>query len=171
MAKRIFGLQKVEIAPIAVDGGLGTDWMIIGETVVGSASITTEDNQTTDIFEEESDSPLESIVTQAGKMSFNWSTYRLDPVVLVRLLGGVHTPASEGVPEKWDAPDSFPDIEASVRWTDKKGVVVQSPRVKISSKMGVSFTKDALGQLDMVGTILKPTKANTARMSIIFDTE
>jgi hypothetical protein len=72
------------------------------------------------------------------------------------------------VKEKWAAPDEFPDIEASLKLTDKKGNIVTLPRVKISSKMNVAFSKESLGQLDMVATVLQPTKVGEPRITFEF---
>lgn len=75
--------------------------------------------------------------------------------------------ASTTLAEKWEAPDSFPDTEQSVQLTDAKGNVLKIPRAKIAAKVGLSFAKDKLGQIDMVATILQPTKANEKRFTLI----
>lgn len=255
MAKKIFGLASAKFGPVASDGGMGTALNTIGETVAGTASITTEDNQTTDFNIEESSSPVETIVSQEGKISFAWSSYKLGYSVLKKMFGGTGnfaqavgslnvmgaitagtlytdgyyedvaltggagtgaraniTIASAGVTtveltalgsgysagtplgvaaasvggtgsgfavavtsvhaaivaEKWEAPDTFPDIEGSLKLTDKNGNVVQMPRVKISAKLGVSFAKDKLGQVDMVATVLQPTKSGEKRLTFSF---
>lgn len=255
MAKKVFGLASVKIAPIAGDGGMGTALTTVGETVSGTATMTSEDNTVTDFNIEESDSPVESIVSQAGKITFAWSSYNIAYNTLVKLLGGTGnlprpvgalnvlgtitagtlytagfyenvpltggagtgavaniTVAGGGVTavelvslgsgyaggtplsasaaniggtgsgfavavtsvfssaeqEKWSAPDSFPDIEKSLALIDKKGNLIQMARVKISTKLGLSFTKDKLGQLDMVATVLQPTKVGESRLVMSF---
>lgn len=255
MAKKIFGLASVKIAPIASDGGMGTALETIGETVSGTATMTQEDNAVTDFGIEESDSPVESIVTAAGKLSLAWSSYKVSYAVLEKLLGGTgnlprpvgalnvlgaltggsgyvngfyeNVPLTGGAGtgatanitvsggavtsvvltslgsgyaggtplsasnanlggsgtgfsqavtsvystaelEKWEAPDAFPDVEKSLEITDKKGNVTLIPRAKISTKIALSFAKDKLGQLDMVATILQPTKSGEKRLTIKF---
>lgn len=254
MAKKIFGLASVEIGTIESDGGMATVLIAVGETVSETATMTSEDNTTTDFTIEESDSPVESIVSEAGRLTFNWSSYKVDYGNLIALLGGSGTafaaagriltlgavtggsgyanatynnvpltggtgsgatanivvaggtvttvtlvnagsgytagntlsasaanlggagsgfsvPASTVgtlVAETWDAPDAFPDIERSIKLTDKKGNVVKIPRAKISTKLGLSFSKTSLGQLDMIATVLQPAKAGTKRLSIEF---
>lgn len=257
MAKKIFGLASLKIAPIADDGGMGTKLETVGETVSGTATMTQDDNTVTDFTIEESDSPVESIVTTAGKIAFNWSSYNIAYRFLEKLLGGtgnlpkpvgavltlgtltggssytngfyenvalsvntgtgsgaranitisggavtaveltslgsgyagtqeltaaaalvggtgsgwkvvISTVVSSAELEKWEAPDSFPDVEKSIELTDKKGNVVLIPRAKISSKIALSFAKDKLGQLDMVATVLQPTKSGEKRMTIKF---
>lgn len=255
MAKKILGLASIKIAPIASDGGMGTDFFTVGETVAGTASMTSEDNTVTDFTIEESDSPVESVVTQQGKISINWSTYSVNYRTLNKLFGGTGNLAQavgsinvlgaltggsgygngyfEDVPltggagtgaranikvsggavvsvemtalgsgyaggtplsaaaaniggggtgfsqaitsvhaavvvEKWEAPDSFPDVEISLQGTDKKGNVVKFPRVKLSSKPSLSFAKDKLGQIDIAGTVLQPTKSGEKRWTTEF---
>lgn len=255
MAKKIFGLASCKIAPIASDGDMGTALETVGETVSGTATMTSEDNTVTDFLIEESDSPVESIVSEAGKITFAWSSYKVAYSTLVKLLGGtgnlpkpagavltlgtltggtgyvdgfyedvaltggtgtgaranitvasgivttvvmtslgsaftatddlttantnlggtgsgftqdVSTVVSSAALESWSAPDSFPDVERSLQLIDKKGNVIVMPRVKISTKLGLSFAKDKLGQLDMVATVLQPTKSAVSRLKIEF---
>jgi hypothetical protein len=169
MAEHIFGLESIEVGTIEADGGIALTFSEVGETVVGTANMVSEDNTVTDIMIEESDSPIESIST-AGKITFNWSSYKVDSATLALFLGGTATAYNSTGPvnEQWDAPDSFPDVEKSLQVTDKSGNVIQFPRVKISTKLGLSFTKDALGQLDFVATVLQPTKSGEKRMTIIY---
>lgn len=255
MAKKVFGLASVKMAAIASDGGMGTALNTVGETVSGTATMTQEDNTVTDFTIEESDSPVESIVSATGKVTFAWSSYKVDYNTLVKLLGGtgnlpkpvgallvmgaitagtlytagyyedvpltggggtgaranitvsaggvttveltslgsayvngnslsalaaniggtgsgfaiaVTTVVTTAELEKWEAPDAFPDVEKSLQLVDKKGNIVQLPRVKISTKLALSFAKDKLGQLDMVATVLQPTKSGEKRMTISF---
>lgn len=254
MAKKIFGLASIKIAPIANDGGMGTALETIGETVSGTASMTQEDNTTTDITIEESDSPIETIISQVGKILFNWSSYNVKYRILYMLFGGtgnmplpvgavttlgsitggsgytasgfyenvaltggagtgaranitvaggavtaveivapgsgystgnlsaaaadiggagsgfqvaISAVAGSASLEKWEMPDTFPDVEKSIEITDKKGNVIKIPRAKISSKIALSFTKEAIGQLDMEASVLQPTKSGEKRLTLI----
>lgn len=250
--KHIFGLAAVEIGAIAGDGGISTSFETVGETVSGTATMTQEDNTVTDFTIEESDSPVESIVSTAGKLTMAWSSYDVSARQMNRFFGGTLklyktiatlgsvtggsgytngtytgvsltggtgtgakativvasgavttvtiTDGGEGytvadalsaatsvigsgtsfsVPVAtlsngsatntiWEAPDSFPDIEKSLRLTDKQGNKVEQARVKISAKYGLAFAKDKLGQVDFVATILQPTKAGEPRQRITY---
>lgn len=160
-SKHTFGLANVELGPIESDGGMSTDLTPVGETVSGTATMTTEDNTVTDFNIEESDSPVESIVTAPGKITFAWSTYNVAAENLPQYLGGVYT----ALTRRWDAPDKFPDIETSAKITDRKGNVILVPRGKLASKINFSFAKDKLGQIDFVLTVLQPTKDGEPRLS------
>jgi hypothetical protein len=165
MAKHTFGLQNVEIGAIAGDGGMGLTLTAVGETVSGTATMATEDPTVTDFTIEESDSPVESVVTVPGKVTLAWSSYNVDADTLIKLFGGTKV---TGPPVEWLAPDTFPDIEVSLKVTDKKGNAVYMARVKISSKLSLSFAKDKLGQIDMIATILQPTKVTEKRIRIVY---
>ena len=165
MAKHVFGLASVEMGAIAGDGGMGTVLAAGGETVTDTAIITSEDNTITDFNIEESSSPIESVVSATGKLTFNWSSFNVEADALVLFLGGTKV---TGPPVKWQAPDSFPDVEKSIKLTDKKGNTVEIPRAKISTKISLSFQKTKLGQLDFIATILQPTKAGEKRLTITY---
>ncbi|MEO6610746.1 MAG: hypothetical protein ABIT05_01395 [Chitinophagaceae bacterium] len=253
MAKHTFGLANVEMGAIAGDGGMGTVLEAIGETVSGTAQMTTEDPTITDFNIEESDSPVESVVSTAGKISLAWSTYDVSGYNMYKFFGGTYTPHKSiatfgtvvggtlytngtytnvpltggtgqqarativvaggvvttvtltqggygytvadsmsalaaniggtgsgfSVPvatlsngsattSTWSAPDAFPDVEVSLKITDKKGNIVIIPRAKVSPKLGLSFAKDKLGQVDLTASVLQPTKSGEARMKITY---
>lgn len=256
MAKKIFGLSNVNMGDIAGDGGMGTQLVPVGETVSETATMTQEDNTTTEFTIEESDSPVESIVSEVGAVTFAWSSYKVDSATLYKFFGGTMTPyiavggvkttgtltagslytdgfytdvpltggtgtgatanitvdgaavtavemvnrgsgytaadslsasaaniggtgsgfsivaatvqTSTAQQEVYEAPDAFPDVEKSLQLVDKKGNTILLPRVKISAKFNLSFNRTSLGQIDMVATVLQPTKTGEKRITIKF---
>lgn len=73
---------------------------------------------------------------------------------------------SAALAESWQAPDSLDETEWSLKVTDKNGNTLVIPRAKIAAKLGLSFAKDKLGQMDFVGTILQPTKVGVKRLTL-----
>ncbi len=71
------------------------------------------------------------------------------------------------VGDKWLAPDAVPEIEQSLRVEWKQGGFLEIPRAKITCKLSMQFRKDALSQIDIVATVLQPTKAGIARMVLV----
>lgn len=251
MAKHTFGLENVYMGDVAADGGIGTNLTPVGETVSGTMDMTTSEPTITDFNIEESDSPVESIVSTPGKIELNWSTYDVSGDNLEKFFGGTYsgiggiatlgslTPGSgyttdgtyNNVPltggagtgatanitiasgavtdvtivkpgsgydasdalsadsadlggnsgtafsqvvgtvsasASWEAPDSMVEKEQSLKVIDKKGNIVEIPRAKISANMGISFSKEKLGQVDIKATILQPTKSGVRRMKITY---
>ena len=68
-----------------------------------------------------------------------------------------------GTYNTWSAPDAFPSLELSVKLTSPDGTTHSFARMSIAPKVGVSFSKTKLGQVDIVGTILQPTKSGEKR--------
>jgi hypothetical protein len=60
----------------------------------------------------------------------------------------------------WDMPDSLPVIERSVEIITKDGWQILIPRMSISARMQWNLKKTALAQIDITGTMLKPTKTS-----------
>jgi hypothetical protein len=246
-----FGLQKFELSPKGANDALGTNFEQIGDTAKGTAVLTTEDNQTTDIEIEESDSAIKTIVTTAGKITFNVSTYNVSPRTMykffggtlklyksvatlgsitggtlytngtysnVALTGGTGTGAKANITvsggavtavtivdggegytvsdslsaaaaniggtgsgfsipvatlsnssltrSRWEAPAQFPDIELSCKITDKSGTFFEIARGGVSGKFNFAFTKDKLGQIDLVISVLQPADTTVPRIAV-----
>src|SRR5690606_17833231 len=115
---------------------------------------------TNDIMEEETDDPIESITTGGGVFTFVWSSYNIDPTVLVKAFGGTV------VTGMWNAPDVLPTIEQSIKAETRNGIVMEAPRVKITAELALNMQIENPGQINFTGTILKPTKAATTKLSI-----
>ena len=169
-AKYGLGLVSMELGNIAGDGGISTGFTVLGNTVAGSAQLTSSDDTTTDFNIEESDTPVQSIVSAKGKLTLAWSCYDVDGATLQRLFGGTYTPynASGPIHEKYEPPAVSPTLEQSIRVTDKKGNILAIVRAQISAKFNWSFAKDKLAQVDISADILTPTKVNTAPYSITY---
>ena len=71
------------------------------------------------------------------------------------------------VGDRWNAPDTFPEVEQSMRIEIRSGGYMEIPRVKISPKLTMSFGKSKLSQIDISATILKPTKEGVPIYSLI----
>lgn len=164
--KRILGLATVKMGPIAVDGGMSTALVEIGDTVRDSVVISNAEGTKQEFFIEEQDDAVESIITAKGTMTVVWSTVNTDPATMVKFFGGTVTAASGGTPAFWSAPDTIPDIEESIEITDTRGNKVEIARAKLSAKMTLNFKRSALGALDVTATVLVPTKAGEPSLKL-----
>jgi hypothetical protein len=162
MAVYTLGLSKIEVGEIAAGGGMGTDLEQLGFTLQDTCNMTQEDPQTSEFFAEEVDDPVIS-VDRACKTTFNFSIMNPDVQVLQKLLGGTVTGAGDTA--TWNAPASIPVIEKSVKITPKQGLVFSIPRMKLVAKINGQFSRSNVFVIEVVGTVLIPTAANTAKMS------
>lgn len=160
MPKAEIGLQKLELGPIALDGGMGTALTQLSATVVDTAVLTYDQPTTNDFNIEEQDDPFHSI-SIPGKKTLSWSTYDVEPTSLVKVAGGTASTDASGN-AVWEPPVSAPEIELSGKLTTLKGSTIEIPRLKIVATPVFNFQKSALFQVDIVATILIPEKANTA---------
>ena len=168
-SKRILGLVSIKIGAIAGDGGMSIALTAIGDTVKDSCVFGEGDPTKQEFFVEESDDPIESFVTQKGTETISWSTNNLHPDIMVLLFGGTKAGlGTQASPFTWEPPDTQDELERSVEITDRKGNKMEIVRVKFSPKKSFSFQGTKLGQLDITGTILLPTKANTRKYKITY---
>lgn len=172
MAKKYgLGLVSIEFADVAGDGDYGTVFTLLGNTVKGSAQLTTADGTTTDFNIEEQDDPVETVQSTKGKTTLAFSCYDVQGPTLVKFFGGTYTPYDAGPPivdETYTPPDSVPTIEQTVRVTDKKGNVLKICRGSVKAKFNWSFTSDKLAQVDVTIDILAPTKADVKSYTIVY---
>ncbi len=166
MGRHKLGLKAIKMGAIAGDGDMGTSLVAIGDTVLDTAEMTTEEGTVTEFSIEESDSPVLSINTEPDSIVFAWSTYANDAATLAKLFGGTVTPAAGGVGELWEMPDAIPEIEQSLEIEWKKGGFMRIPRARIKAAFQGSFKKSALSQINITATVLQPTKAGVKRLTI-----
>jgi hypothetical protein len=164
MAKKVYtlGLSSIEVGAMAADGGMGTSLAALGYTNQDSCNMTQEDPTTSDFYAEEVDDPVVSI-SRAGKTTFNFSLMNPSVVVLAEILGGT-SDTTEGS-EKWNAPDVLPTVEKSVRITPQQGLMFEVPRMKLTAKINGAFSKSGIFLIDIVGTVMQPTKTGLAKMT------
>ncbi|MCF0190188.1 MAG: hypothetical protein HUJ96_02880 [Marinilabiliaceae bacterium] len=155
----MFGLSKIEIGDIAEDGGMGTNLSQLCLCTEDSCVLSQEDNNVTEIYAEEVDDPV-VVINKFGKMTLAFSGMDFDPETLVKFMGG--TVSEDG--KTWNAPNTVPTIEKSIKITPKQGVAVSIPRASITAKINAELKKTSLSQFDVVATILNPSKVGEAKL-------
>jgi len=159
---RLKGLEKVETAPLAADGGLGTEWTEWGSTTPDSFVITKGDDSVTEEFIEEAEDAIDEITTQKGLREVTWSTKNVHSDVFLAIAGGSFDQASQ----TWSEDANADAREVSLRATSKTGIVVTIARVKIRISGDLKFSKNALSQLTIKGKQLAPLKAGVKGFTI-----
>lgn len=162
MALFNLGVSKIEVAPIAGDGGVGTVFAALGLTQEGTTKINFADPTTTDLMVEEFDTAADSIVT-GGEKTIEFVIANPDEDTLVALMGG--TKAGTAGTTTYTAPASYAIIERSVKITPKKGMGFIFPRVLITARPTSDLGKTTWMGVTVTGKVLAPTKAGTTDWS------
>lgn len=161
--KRAIGLEYIKVGDIAEDGDMGTVLAALGVTYKDTAELTQADHEETIHESEENDDP-EEIITKRGKKTLKWSIMNYDPTTLVKVLGGTVTGVAPN--EVWNEPDTTPDIEQSIEYKSKNGVITRIPRSKVVGKLNWKLSQKGVALVDITATIMTPTKAGVKRLQI-----
>lgn len=156
------GLHSVELGDIAQDGGMGQTLASVGYTKEGTAVFSQATNEITKFYAEEVDDPVMTSM-KAGEITFSWSIINPSVSVLELLMGGTATAETD----TWEAPSGAVNIEKSAKITAKQGFYFEVPRLQISAVWNAPLSKTDIVSIDCVGTILVPTKANTAKFKVV----
>jgi len=167
MAKRAIGVKSIKMGAIAGDGDMGPSLVALGNTVKDTVVITNDQGQTQDFFIEETDDPVESIVTEKGKFKANWSTYDISAQKLSDLFGGEYTAPAGGDGAMWEAPDTTPIIEKSFEFETPSGIKIQIPRGKVQASLEWNLKKTALAQVNIEVSALAPNKVGVKALKVI----
>lgn len=161
--KRTIGLKSIKIGDIAVDGGMGTVLAALGITYEGTATLIQDDPEVTEFFAEELDDPIE-ILEKKGSVKIEFAITDFEPATLAKVLGGLVSGVAPN--DKWEAPTDMPSIEKSIEIITKKDVKFEIVRARIVAKLDVNLSKKEMGLVRISATIMVPTKAATAPMTI-----
>lgn len=162
MAKNTIGLEAVFIGEIPADGGVATTFEEVGQTARDTASLTSTEITTNDIFVEESDDPVISSNTGGGTFNITWTSLDVSTEKLVSALGGTVT--GSGANTMWNAPDKSPIIYKSVRMVAPGGYEATAARVKLNVTVSFNFQRSNPAQITYNGVVMTPTKAGVPKL-------
>ena len=158
------GVEKVEVAPLAGDGGPGTVFAAIGFTSKGTLSFQEDDATVKNVEVEESSVPLEAFKT-AGARRFMFSLADPDSDALALTRGGTVDTTGGGKVYSEDDPQEY---ECTLRVTPKKGFkTIQYNKVSLFGKLNGGLGADQELLLEITADILKPTKAGVKVTEIV----
>jgi len=154
------GLDKIEIGAVAVDGGAGTTLAVLGYSDRDSpVTLIEEDPTIDDLYAHEIDTPLDTEVT-AGKTELLFTVVDPNAATLASIFGGTATGTGTGA--TYDFPSSKSITDKTVKITPRKGLVITIPRGGMYGKINADFAKAGKFAIDIVVSVLQPTKADTA---------
>jgi len=165
MAGTTRGTSDVFVAPIASDGGVGTVWTSFGKIYADStAALTQADATTKDFNSIQDDQPVDKDVTP-GALTMQISLMEVTTDKLLELFGGTVTGTTEAT-KVWSAPLQAVTIERSMKIQPKKGKIITFVRMQLSSKANYNLTKEGILLVDVLCSVLTPTKSNTPAWSV-----
>lgn len=153
------GISKIEIADIAPDGGTGTSWATLGDTLEGSCKLNFAEGTVQELKVEEKSTAVDTI-EEEGEKVIEFTVADPDEDTLVKVFGGSKSGSAGSTVYK--APQTTVNIEKSLKITPQKGIGFIFTRVSISAR----FT-DAMGKGQWLGVIIKakvlaPTKSGVS---------
>ncbi|WP_288447909.1 hypothetical protein [uncultured Chryseobacterium sp.] len=155
------GVAKIELAPVASDGGMGTVFKKLGETMLGTLKINMEDGTTTDFNVEEFDEPIFTRTTK-GAMSFDFDVANPDADTLVEVGAGSKDANGNYIP-----PIGSVTVERSLKITPEIGFGFNVVRTLITYKFTTDMGKDNLLGVSVNAKVLRPTKENTPSFELV----
>ena len=151
------GLSKIEIGPLAVDGGVSTSFAALGYTDPDSCEITVDDPEETEVTAEEVDDPI-FVMRKAGKTTIAFNVLNPSADVLKKVCGGTVTEGGN-----YELPEKLPTIETGYKSTRTVCFVATFARVSIVGKLSGKYAKSEPLKLAVTGTVLTPTKTGVAK--------
>lgn len=161
------GLKKIEIAPLANDGGPGTVFVSFGNVSTDSFAFAEAESTLKQVLIEESAYSLKDFKTKGQLVaSANIADPDTDMYALVR--GGVVDTATPGK-KKYSEGDDFVNVERTVRITPAEGLVFQINRCSLSGLITGGLGKNQELYLAITMGALQPQKAGVKAIEIVED--
>lgn len=159
---KTYGLTTIKMGAILPSGGMGTSLATIGYTQKDSAKLVQDDPEMIEHYAEETDDPILTI-GQSGKIVLSFTLMDPDADALATVLGGSTT----GTPKVWTPDATYTQVEKSIEITPQGGFgKIEIPRAHVIGKINAELAKKGLFVVDMKCTILTPTLAGLAKISI-----
>lgn len=156
------GLASIAIGAVAADGGMGTTLAPLGKTLEGTLNLNTDDPQVAEFYSEEDEDPIHE-EQRAGKKSLTFTIADPDLDTLVSVWGGTKSGVAPN--EIYTPPANTGTIERSIKITPKRGLGFNIVRARINAKFTPGIGRASLLGLEITGSVMTPTKADTRSMT------
>jgi len=150
------GLKKIEIAPLASDGGPGTVFTAFGNISTDSFSFAEAEPNVKQVDIEESSAPLKIFKTK-GNLVINANIADADADMYATVRGGTVTSATGK--KTYKEGSTVANVERTVRITPEEGLVFTINRCDISGLLNGGLGKNQELFLALTLTALQPKKA------------
>ena len=138
------------VRPYTAEGAPGDDYYDLDDVVRDTTKVSQDDNSTTDIERETSDTPIMSIVT-TGKYQFEAEVADTQADVLVALCGFTKGTSDDKV----YAPSGYQNMYAEVAVVFESGgknVALILPKLQLNSKTTIESLNTKLAKITLAGT-------------------
>lgn len=153
------GIDLIEIGDTGTDGAMATSLRVLGHTNIDSASITEADGTVTDFLVEELDTPIYS-TNVPGKKTMTFQVADPDLEAFQEVFGGTITGTGDAA--VWNAPQTIPRREISIKITPKIGYIIQIPRAILMPRLSADLGKNRLVMIEVTADILNPQDTDIA---------
>lgn len=153
------GMKTFWMGDIADDGGFSTELEKVSFAVIDTPIFTLPEGDKTDFEIEDSDDPYFSS-TKPGAKTFAISFYGLGATVLEKFFGGTAIVGPASGNDTWEAPLQIPAFETSILAEHTQGGHLKITRASVVATMDWAFQKNNLPKINLVATVLTPTKEN-----------
>lgn len=160
---RSIGLKQVLTGEVAIAGGMPSAMEALGKTFKGTASFTTENDQTEDFYSEENPTaPEESVVTEAGLKQLKWNLMEWDNEGLIKVFGGSEKTGDVKIgdktykAEKYVAPKDVVTVEMAIRAISRYNVVIDIPRAQVTARFVWNMTQTEIAQIEITAKAMSP---------------
>ncbi|WP_099368069.1 phage tail tube protein [Sphingobacterium sp. 1.A.4] len=164
--KSSLGLKKIEIADVPATG-LPTSWTELKATKIGTAVLTEEDDNITNIFIEQSDEVYRTITTERGATTFAFEMYEITAANLAKLKGGTATTETGSVGATWDKSVNSVELFQSVRITTLDDYQVIIPNGNVKARITWTMTKEDLATVSITITVNTPLDETLPPLRVI----
>ena len=150
MPRYITGLASVEYGTPTGTAAMPDPMTKFSETVKGSLKISESDPSVKDLEVEESDAPLDQIITSSMVLTASWNVYDIAADKVEVFKGGTVSTA------KYSAPAKTVLVKKAIRFTDDNGVVFCIPNASCYAKIDGMIGKEDLLQMLITAKALMP---------------
>lgn len=161
MAKSVYGVESIEIAPIGTGAETGlmpsTGYVDIVDIQVGSVSFNIPEPTTNDIRTEDSEGVRWTLKGDSDPPTFNFGTHDLTLEQLVEIFGGT---IDAGPPEQYHAAVNADLVQKAVRMTSKPlggfQAIFEFPLCTLISSFDATFTRDTVSAITVAARVNSP---------------
>ena len=162
---RSVGLSAILFGDVTDGGAKMPDEMKqLARTLKGTATFTTEQDQTQAFFcEEEPDAPVESVISEKGLKNLTFNILEWDNAVLQTLFGGKEVDGkikdlsgTDHNVKKFIPPKDYVEVEKAIRVLTPYKVGFDIPRAKILARFQWNLTRTEIAQIEVTAHCMTP---------------